>query len=324
MLKTVASLKTTKSSQQHKNKLKSITADIQTATVHLSAQLESVDSALAETREADRKVAKAEKADRNAVRALFTALGGNNLLDNDEAWSDVTLISELDEESAASTHASAQIPPQLETYFEAVSTLKIMRERLLDLHEEFQEQSERRDLLTDQGQPLEQSDAEFASMQSSMLQSAEKDFSEAAVAVADARKLCAAEGVEIPSSSDSESMTDGDQYKDQHRERGNVITASSPHKSTTQHIIRGHLESSSFVDGPVLSGAASSSQSPQEIRSQAFERVSHWMERVMDGGVGHSAMNDTLPPANSTIASPFAPWPGPLRPTFPLKTRSLP
>lgn len=88
------------------------------------------------------------------------------------------------------------IPEELETYYVAVSTMRMMRERLDDLQGEKQEQWERRALMEDMGISPEQTDHDFSATWDDTLAEAYHDFKEAQKAVEKARDnvMC-----EIPS-----------------------------------------------------------------------------------------------------------------------------
>ena len=95
------------------------------------------------------------------------------------------------------------IPEELLTYYDAVCTMRLMRERLDDLQVERQEQSVRRALMEDMGDSPEHTDHDFISMWDDTLAEAYHDLEDARKAVEKARDNVTCE---IPSDAQVELM----------------------------------------------------------------------------------------------------------------------
>lgn len=100
---------------------------------------------------------------------------------------------------APSSHPeTSPMPIQLEDFCREIGRSRNMRERLWELEEERQEQLERRCLLEDQEQVLEQTDEAFALEWDQILQKSKRDLQDAYEQAQNARRACTEAGVEIP------------------------------------------------------------------------------------------------------------------------------
>lgn len=87
---------------------------------------------------------------------------------------------------------------ELEDFWASVSEMRIMRERLWDFQAEREEQLERRALLADQGQEVEQSDGEFDRCWDAQILLGETDLRKAEAAADNAREQCNIANITIP------------------------------------------------------------------------------------------------------------------------------
>jgi len=164
----------------------------------LQKQLLALDELAEEFTDNDRKQEGAERSFDNAVQTITTKLRRNKLIPENKSASEVSLAPTIASVSEHPSNISPPIPDQLEAYYAAFSTLRNMAERIGDLQSEQQEQWERRGVMEDQGQVLDQSDDDFTRAWNETLEIAYKDFTAAQAAVERTRQDCDAMNISIP------------------------------------------------------------------------------------------------------------------------------
>lgn len=146
----------------------------------------------------DRKQDVAEASFNNAVEALATTLRRRGLVSKEEKAVEVSLAPTLASTSEHLSDIASPIAVELEAYYDAVSTLRNMGERIGELQAEQQEQLERRGMMEDQGQVLDQTEEDFLRMWRDLLDVAYNDFRAAQTAVKERRQQCDAMNIAIP------------------------------------------------------------------------------------------------------------------------------
>lgn len=274
----------------------------------LASKHEAVDELMRALRAHDRRVERADQALDNASQALFSALqqkdvalGG--LYDNDKL-SDVSLASTSAFGSEASVTVGTPMPPQLVEFYNAVSNYKIMRERLVDLEIERQEQWERRLLLADQDQTLDGPDEQFKANWQKDFVAPEQDFENVRMMLRQAHKLCMEAGIATPNLESLQvSKAEGDQDQHSSSQVNSAQTLLNQQstdradlssmildKSLSQHdLSRENLlteqETSPLDFGAVQAPGSSSPSSPPNVNGWMTERVKQWVDRIELGAV---------------------------------------
>lgn len=232
----------------------------------------------------DRHVENAEKAFDNASRAMFTALHANTLVRDDYGWTEASLKPSSAYRSLLSTSSGPPMLPQLAEYYDAVSDLKIMRERLNDLRVERQEQWERRVLLVDQEAFFGPSDDDFHSEWRQSLEIAEKDLRCANDAVMNTRQACIDVQISIPSwaaISLSSYATDEDPRAPHRAEPlgslNSVVVADTP----APQIATG-VKVISTISAHDLPRGSSPLLTPPINQSTVREKVDRWLENIQE------------------------------------------
>jgi hypothetical protein len=164
----------------------------------LEWQLHALDELAEEFRGNDKKQEDAERSFDNAVQNISTKLRRSKLIPESETAPEVSLAPTIVSVSEHPSDASPPIAAELEAYYEAVSTLRNMGERIGELQGEQQEQWERRGVMEDQGQVLDESEEQFLRAWKDILDVAYKDFTIAQAAVEKARLDCDAMNISIP------------------------------------------------------------------------------------------------------------------------------
>lgn len=162
------------------------------------SQCQDLKSLSTSLRDHDKKWEASELAFDNVCRNIFHELRVRQLVSGDATEDDISLKSTSYFKSADSASTPLPMVKELADYFAAYSRLRHMSERIDDLTGEQLEQRERRDLLRDQEQVLDQTDEEFSAKWDQILGPATKDYEEALLAVESTRKLCSDAGIEIP------------------------------------------------------------------------------------------------------------------------------
>lgn len=147
-----------------------------------------------ELRASDRHREQAGKAFDNVVASITASLRRS------EACIPRALVEDQSVRTLQPPICSPQPPisSELEAYYHSVSTLRNMGERVAELQCEQGEQWERRRLMEDQGQVLDQSDDDFLRCWEETLSVASQDLERAQRDVAFARESCEDAGVVIP------------------------------------------------------------------------------------------------------------------------------
>lgn len=161
-------------------------------------QMHALDILTASLKDKDRKQAAAETSFHNAAETIATSLRRRGIVAKKEEAVEVSLAPTL---ASMSEHSSDFTPPvamELEAYYSAVSMLRNMEERIGALQVEQQEQLERRGLMEDQGQVLDQNEEDFLRMWRDELDSAYNDFRAAQTAVKERREECDVMNIAIP------------------------------------------------------------------------------------------------------------------------------
>lgn len=164
----------------------------------LKDQMHALDILTEQLRDKDRKQDVAEASFNNAVEALATTLRRRGLVSQEEKAVEVSLAPTLASTSEHSSDIGSPIAVELEAYYDAVSTLRNMGERIGELQAEQQEQLERRGMMEDQGQVLDQKEEDFLRMWRDLLDVAYNNFKAAQAAVKEKRQKCDDMNVAIP------------------------------------------------------------------------------------------------------------------------------
>ena len=171
-------------------------------------QVQALDELTKELRENDRKQEDAETSFDNAVQSISTKLRQSKLIPEDEKALEVSLAPTITSISEHQGESSPPLAAELAAYYDAVGMLRIMAERIGELQAEQQEQWERRGVMEDQGQILDQSDDEFSRKWNDTLDTAYKDFTTAQADVEKTRQQCEAMNISIPTWADVDSVGD--------------------------------------------------------------------------------------------------------------------
>lgn len=164
----------------------------------LISQLQDVEVLMKSLEESHLRIQRAERRSENSARAMYAAVEGRGLQDQVDDWSDASLGTSSSVFSSASQEPTPPQNTSLEQYFDAVGTLNNVHERWAELHVEKQEQEERRILMLDQEQTLEQSDGEFERSWQKHFDTGEKALHKAWEVVEAALDVCRKEQIEIP------------------------------------------------------------------------------------------------------------------------------
>lgn len=271
---------TIKSTTRSKKRRAQIQSDIEV----LGSRMQRVTELMDDIKGHDRHVGKATDAFDNAARAMFTALRGNQAAKDDDVWGDVSLQPSSAFNSVLSAAPTSHVTTQLDRFYDAVANLKIMRERFSDFSMEQQEQWERRVLMADQEQVLEQGDEDFSREWQQKLDVAEEDLRNARNTVRDARQACVDEGIAIPAWAEV-SLSDivPEQLPWSSSQAGAVSPPNSrPANSIHMHRLIPELRATSIASGNVLQPNISPLRTPTTNDLKSQERVRQWIEDVAD------------------------------------------
>lgn len=194
------------STKKPKSRLKKLRTEVQLDVEAMGGQIQAVNGQMAELREQDRRLQHAEDAFDNAARAVSTALRRLRLIDDDENFdmrSEVSLASSSAYRSIQSDALASPVFPELAEYYKAFSDLRIMHERFMWLENERNEQWERRVMLEEQDQFLDQTEDEFIEAWEKRLNEAEVNYEDAKAATEEARLACHAAEITIPDLDDA-------------------------------------------------------------------------------------------------------------------------
>lgn len=191
-----------------RTRLKKLRSSVHLDAEELGTRIENLLALTTEVQSTERALGEAERSFDNARQVMSSALRRQNILDFDDSQPDVALIPTLSQSYSSCSVVASATATELKTYYTAVGRLKNMRERLSDLQIEKEEQWDRRMLLEDQGQFLEQTEEEFNLAWGGTLESAIAAFQEAHSTVKEARKVCVEAGVTIPSWAEVDSVGD--------------------------------------------------------------------------------------------------------------------
>jgi hypothetical protein len=172
----------------------------------LKDQMYALNTLTEQLRDNDRKQDAAEGSFNNAVEAIVTTLRRRGLISTKEKTAEVFLAPTIASTSEHSSDVVIPIAAELEAYYDAVSTLRNMAERIGELQVEQQEQLERRGVMEDQGQVLEQNEEDFLNMWRNLFDVACDNFKAAQTAVREKRQECNAMNVEIPAWAEVDSV----------------------------------------------------------------------------------------------------------------------
>jgi hypothetical protein len=202
----------------------------------LATKIQKVDELLEPLTTYDRQIKKTEQALDNASRALIRAVQGDNAvggnLDDGDSASDASLANTSSFNSKASVILSPPMAPELVEFYKAVNNYKFVREHLWDLNYERQEQWDRRLLLADQDQPLEQTDEEFTAMWEALYVVQGQDREDAKKALWKARKSCMDAGITTPPLEDMEISEFEQDYQPRSPTQVTLTRASPENQST--------------------------------------------------------------------------------------------
>lgn len=308
------SVKSEAASKKSKARSKKLHARMQADLESLGAKMQAVDKLMVELGTRNRQIQNAEQALDNVTRALITAVHKGNLANeglhyDEDDLSETSLAPTSEFGSEASTAADPGMAPQLVNFYSAVSNYRIMRERLLDLGLELQEQWERRLLLQEQDQPSDQTDEEFTAAWREMFVGPEEDFHRAKTMLQESRKSCIEVGVDVPPLEDLQiSNAEGD---DQQHSLVGVESPSaamdSDMNATADHPLATSAMTTSqqtpfgeeiLVDQesatPSISGLDqqlddSSPATPLAVNDKAVERITQWVDNVDLEVVDHTS-----------------------------------
>ena len=189
---------------RRKKLLSAVKLDLQA----LKDQIQNLNVLADELRSSDRKQENAGRSFDNAVQVISSTLRRSKLVTENEGAPYVSLAPTIASTSERSSDISPPIAAELEAYYAAISTLRNMGERIGELRAEQQEQWERRGVMEDQGQVLEQTEDEFLRMWHDVLTIAYNDFKVAQTTVDETRRICHATNIAIPSWAEVDSVGD--------------------------------------------------------------------------------------------------------------------
>lgn len=241
----------------------------------LGKLLLALDELTEELRSNDRKQEDAERSFDNAVQTITTELRRSKLIPENEAAPEVSLAPTIGSMSEHGSNISPPIPDQLEAYYAAVSTLRNMGERIGELQSEQQEQWERRGVMEDQGQVLDQSEDDFTRTWDDTLEIAYKDFTAAQAAVERTRQDCDAMNISIPTWAEVNSVGEKeDPSSDDAPDQGIISVPPS---------VPGHSPLQQQQDFPLaysqslLQGGESPLETPPHVPFSK-DRIARWIE----------------------------------------------
>lgn len=301
-----------------KAQLRKLHTKIRTDLDTLNTKMETVEQLMEALRVRDRRTERAERALDNSSRALISAIQRSDVVQNDihgdEDLSDISLAPSSNFGSEALVPTSPPMAPQLLQFYNAVSNYKIMRERLFDLDVERQEQWERRLLLADQDQILEQTDDQFTAMWQETFLGPESDFRDARTTLQQARELCLDANIAIPALQDLQ-IPDAEGDEQPHSvSQEEPSTNLSSHQSiraadipnvtlnrpSSQHELP--PQSSDTVADPLPLEFAqmeelddSSPSSPLAVNGRLAERVFEWIDHTIDLNAVNQSLGDHNP-----------------------------
>lgn len=299
--------------QEAKAQLRKLHTKIQADLDILNTKIETVEQLMEELRVGDRRTERAEQSLDNSSRALISAIQRSDVVQNDihgdDDLSDVSLAPTSEFGSEALVPPSPPMAPQLLQFYSAVSNYKIMRERLFDLDVERQEQWDRRLLLADQDQVLDQNDDEFTAMWQETFLGPESDFQDARTALQQARKSCLNANIAIPALQDLQiPESEGDEQAHnvmQEETSTNVpgpqsiivadtLEATLPKPSAEHELQTQPFDTVATSMPPELEQTEemddSSPSSPLAVSDRVAERVSEWIDHTID----LNAVNESL------------------------------
>jgi hypothetical protein len=241
----------------------------------LEKQLLALDGITEELRSNDQMQEDAERSFDNAVQTISTQLRQSKLIPEDETAPEVCLAPTVGSMSEHPSNISPPIAAELEAYYAAVSTLRNMGERIGELQSEQQEQWERRGVMEDQGQVLDQSEDDFTRTWNDTLEIAYKDFIAAQAAVERTRQDCDAMNISIPTWAEVNSVGEKeDPSSDDVPDRG---MASLPN-SVPGDSQPGRQQGFALVfNQPLLRGGESPLETPLHAPFSK-DRVARWIE----------------------------------------------
>ena len=223
----------------------------------------------------DRKQEDAERSFDNAVQTITTELRRSKLIPENEAAPEVSLAPTIASISEHPSNISPPIPDQLEAYYAAFSTLRNMAERIGELQSEQQEQWERRGVMEDQGQVLDQSDDDFTCAWNKTLEIAYKDFTTAQAAVERARQDCDAMDISIPTWAEVTSVGEKDDPSVDETPNQGIVSLPNSVSSDSQREPQQYL--SLGLKQPLLQSGESPLETPPHAPF-AKDRVARWIE----------------------------------------------
>lgn len=247
-----------------------------------------------QTKVHDRLLERATDAFDNAALAMFTALHGNEVTIDDGVLPVTFLGASSENNSIDPATPDTPLIPQLDRYYDAVGNFEIMRKRLTDLYMERQEQWERRVMMADQEQVIEQSDEDFSAEWRRMLGVAEEDLRVAREVVEDARKSCDADNIDIPMWAQvSLSVTAPEQLVWDSTQAVSPPN-SNPANSAVIRYLHPGMAATSIASGNLLAPIVSPLRTPPPDDNRATEKVLNWRQAVPD-------RNDVLNEVAGTI-----------------------
>jgi hypothetical protein len=241
----------------------------------LQKQVLALDEITEELRSNDQKQEDAERSFDNAVQTINTQLRHSKLIPEDETAPEVYLAPTVGSMSEHPSNISPPIAAELEAYYAAVSTLRNMGERIGELQSEQREQWERRGVMEDQGQVLDQSEDDFTRTWNDTLEVAYKDFTAAQAAVERTRQNCDTMNIRIPTWAEVNSVGEKeDLSSDDAPDQGVVsVPISVPGDSQPEP-----QQGFPFVlNQPLLQGGESPLETPLHAPFSK-DRVARWIE----------------------------------------------
>jgi hypothetical protein len=245
----------------------------------LKDQIQALNMLADEIRSSDRKQENAGKSFDNAVRFMSSTLRRSKLVPENEQAPYVSLAPTIASTSEHSSDVSPPIPAELEAYYAAISTLRNMGERIGELQAEQQEQWERRGVMEDQGQVLEQTEDEFLRMWHDLLSIAYNDFTAAQTAVDKARQVCDATNIAIPSWAEVNSVGErADQSSDDVRDQDMISDPNSIPVDPELGSLKGYPLR--FNESVLQDQGTPLATPPPLDNPMAKERIARWVDDV--------------------------------------------
>lgn len=267
------------SPKKPRGRRKKLHSDVDLDFQALRDQIHYLDVLTEDLRNSDRKQEDAEKSFDNAVHAISTTLRRSKLIPKNEEAADVSLAPTLASASEHPSDVASPIAAELEAYYAAVSTLRNMGERIGELQAEQQEQWERRGVMEDQDQVLEQSEEEFLHMWNDVLQNAYNDFATAQTAVKETREVCHTMEITIPPWADVNSVGDNTgPSSDNATDPGNF---GLPDSIPTDSQLDSNKGYPNMFHEPVLQDYESPLATPPILDNPMVkERVARWVDNI--------------------------------------------